>query len=461
MPLSGSASMPPMENPERVKLVDSRWQSFLHPWKRKELDAKVLQATKDHFQEKLHVQDKREFDRLWNEVAKPLWSPASKLTEESLTALDSGFSQVIYNGKGLYHPDTSPQLEGSGKLAQEALQVLCHGASVSSNFIDKNLLLTVFVNADPEFMLKFYEAIQRELDFLAANPPQTEAEELIWRVYLGNLLGLVPFSYPATGTQLNIPVLQDGRCTAVRYTIEKIPMPLTRFASPMSAFGMTPEAGSNAQPILSFMGTTFPGAEGFLTTILSDTYPGHHVGGYVFDKNKELFDRWFEDKSDVHVVGISLGGALSLHAAKEYSEKIARVDAYNAAGVDTETWDAKLSDDCKVYIWCHAGDVVSEVGHWPTKPNVSVMRVIAHQEGVGEGALESHGRVLAGCKRVSVRKLDTQELNKSFKRGFMTFLHRYVGSWLVFVPTFCAAVIAELARGVYGVAKGVFNRISR
>lgn len=460
-PLSPMSTIASMEDPARLKLVHSRWQSFIHPNQRKILDKKVLDATKAHFQQKLHVADSKEFDRVWLEVGAPVWDPSSELTEAKFQALENKFSDIIYNGSGVYHGDIiGGELNDDEKEVQEIIQVLCHGKPFTTSMINRKFVKTIFFDADPKIMELFYRGVERELNFLAENPPKTKEDEIIWRAYLGNLLGFLPYSYPSTGSIIKIPVFENGKCESVPYNIEKIALPLTRFASPMNALGMVPVGDSNAQPIITFMGTTFPGAEGFFTTVLADTYPGHHVGGYIFEKNKALLNRWFTGKENVHVVGISLGGALALHAVKEHSAKIARVDAYVPPGVDDESWDSALTDNCQVNIYLHAGDIVSEIGRWPTKPNVSVLRVIPHQEGVNEGAFVSHARLLSGCRRVTILKLDAEEVNKSHRRTFFTFLQKYVGPWLVFIPVFGAVLAIQLAKTVYTIAKATFSRIT-
>jgi hypothetical protein len=279
---------------------------------------------------------------------------------------------------------------------------------------------------------QFRGALQRELEHLAAHPPSTPADELVWRIFLGNVLGFLPYTYPSTGETLRIPVLANGSCKLVEYDLETIPLEFNKLATPMSAIAMTPKEDPEASPILSFIGTTFPAGDGFASTLQSDFTPGFSVGELAYEMNQEKISAWMQGKRDVQVVGISLGGALAFHAVRHHKE-IAHTDVYNPPGLYQECWEQQQNTECAINIYCQPKDLVSELGSWPTKGKVSSYEVVQHQ-GLSENPLCSHVQANSGTDKISIIKHDPAEQNRSLLRRILTVLHKVLGPILIFLP---------------------------
>jgi len=456
-----TAILPPQDSMERVALLHSPLQSLLHRSRRKELDQRVLESVKGYFQQEYNIPQGKEFDRLWKDLAAPQWTPSQELTEAKIGAIKERFEKIFYNGPGFYHEKQAEWLDGDDQTVENLVQALCHGRSLTSGIINRRFLNSIFIDVDPALLTSFRNALQRELVRLIEFPPHTEQEAIVWRAFRANVLALLPYSYPEDGTELIVPVLYKNMEVLTEiYVIEGIPMSLTSLASPMRALGLTSKDSSDVDvpPILSYMGTTFPGGDGYITSMLADSTPGHQVGGYLYKQNKETIDAWFQGKQNVEVTGISLGGALALQTVADYSDKISRVDALNPPGLEGDTWHASTGN-VLINIYCQAGDIVSKVGRWFYSKNINLFRLFAHQDGVWEDPFTSHIRLATGCRRVTFIKEDPEEINKRAERGFFTFIHRYLGPWIVFVPTFAVLIIFEALRNTVRAVKAVFSRI--
>jgi hypothetical protein len=283
-------------------------------------------------------------------------------------------------------------------------------------------------------MEAFRNALEDELKYLADHPPASREDEFIWNAFVGNIIALLPFSYPDEGTIFSIPRLENGQCIVDDYQVELIPIEYPGIKSPMNALGMTPVKPKSAPDLLVFMGTTFPAGQGFAATFFSDFTPGHSVGALAYRHNKEKIETWLAGKTGVTAVGLSLGGAMVFHAIRHHPESFARAEAFSPAGLYERNWRRKISPDCKVNIYTQKGDIVTQLGHFPRGDNVSLYSVFPHQEGVNEGPLESHIRLFWGLKKLTIIKNDVDSVNRKFGRSLLTRLHQLVAPFFIFIP---------------------------
>jgi hypothetical protein len=461
--ISHSTHAAHIEIPERKELLNSKWKSFLNRGTRKELDHTILKRLKGAFQEKLAGCEGAEFDRLWKELAEPIWTPKTELTEHRLEAIRERFSKIAYNGAGMHFLDIPNHINDENKAVQEMIQALFHGQPFPKSLLKKKYLKTVLLNPDPAILKDFFKSLQFELDYLAAHPPKTPEEKILWNAFRGNVIALLPFSYPnpKIEKEVRIPVLIGEECVSVTYGIEKILLSLTSLSSPMNALDLSPKDNEKAPPILCYMGTTYPGAEGFFTTLMADTYPGQHIGTSIYKGNKKAISEWFKGKTNVHLVGTSLGGLLSLHSIKDYSAQISRVDAYNPPGTDVHAWDFEVPPECEVAIYAQSGDIVTKSGTLPTGKNVTFYMIIPHQEGVVDEPMMSHTRILTGCRRVTLIQDDPVEVNKNPKRRILARIFKYAGPVVVFIPVLCGLLIFRALKIIYMLARGIFRKIRK
>lgn len=448
-----------LDDSTRVAYVNSFWKKIGHLQEKKQLDSKVQQEVKSFFQQRYGYQDATAFDRVWKRVGAKKWTPSSELTVGKFRDIDQAFQQqLVYHGQGMQAPPTEMKT-GIDSNVQKFVQTLLHGRDFPKELIhQKEVRNAVFIKKDHELLKQFRAEMQKELDNLAKNPPKTAQEEILWRAFLGNILALIPFSYPTNQDTLTIPMLSEGKCIQVSYSIEVLPLKFNALSSPMIALGMMPKNNDKAPPMLCYLGTTYPAGDGFAATVFADFTPGYSVGDFVYSRSKDKIDAWMKDKKDVHVIGTSLGGALTFHTLRHHEDKLSRVDVYNPPGLYNSDWVAGVGDKCPTKIYCQPGDLVSKMGAWPTGKNVSLYAVVPHQENLKENLISSHARAFTGCPEVSIIKQDPQVQNKGFRRRFLTFLHRFLGPVFVFVPSISVLLIIRAVQSIRDAAARVFHK---
>jgi hypothetical protein len=448
-----------LDDLDRIPFLKSTWHSLIHPVERKGLDQAVLNQVKKIFTDKYNFQDSKAFDMVWKKIAAPVWTPSKELTAGALRSIDNEFkSRLIYHGKGI--PSARTAASGPTSPIRQLVQTLLHGMPFPKNLINSRTLRAFLVEQNPVLLKEFRQEIQYELNNLQNNLPKTPEEEMVWRTFLGNLLGFVPYTYPQSGETITIPFLKDGVCKQVRYDMEVIPLKFNNLCTPLSAIAMTPkEKEEQAPPILSFIGTTFPSGTGFAASILSDFTPGYSVGEFAYETDQANIANWMENKKNVHAVGISLGGSLAFHALRHHHDKLARVDVYNPAGLYSNCWNEDLGKTCDVNIHWQPEDLVSELGFWPTQGNISSYEILQHQ-GLPENLFSSHVRTFSGSETITVIKHDPKKQNQSLRKKILTVLHK-IFSFLIFVPVTCVLVINRIANDITKCVKRLFRNSFR
>lgn len=416
----------------------NRFSRFF-PFKKHQLDQRLERAAKDYFAKEYHFTNKKEFERVWKELGKPILNLRGSVAVNEIMLINQNFrDNLAYHGKGIKREEqtsvTGLNQNAIALAVKDALNYLLHGGKFSPRLKAKATRDAVFSEKNQEFLTAFREELQAELLNLANKPPQNPQDKILWEAYRGNILSLLPFCYPETGIKITIPQEVNGEFKPIEYTITKMDLRVGNARTGMCALGLDPEEGSGAPPILSYSGTTYPAADGFFTTILADFAPGNGVGEHLFAQERKVIDDWFDGKSNVHLTGTSLGGALCFITLKEYQDKnhISRVDVYNAPGTYKGYFDKPVEQ--KVNIFCQDGDLVSQLGRWPTGENVSVYNVTTHQKGIAKNFLSSHVRIFTGCDDVVLIKHKPEVDNKNKKRNFLALLHKHVAPYLIYYP---------------------------
>jgi hypothetical protein len=415
-----------LDDPMRTKYLRSCWHGFIHRKEKRQLNEKIMEKVTAFFQQRYDLQDHDIFNQVWKEIGAKIWTPNLALTAGKLRAIDQAFqNQLVYHGVGITFPSRChPQTD---KVIQQVVQTLLHGQLLTAEVLQKRLLQAVFVKKDAELLRQVRLELQREMDLLAEHLPKNDKEEVIWRAFLGNIVALLPYTYPTDKDTFVLPMLSNGCCRRVEYSIQVLPLTPSAVTSPLIALGLTPKDDDKASPILSFTGTTYPAGDGFIATILSDFTAGHSVGEAAYQLGKNKIETWLEGKKEVHVVGTSLGGALAFHTLCNHPEKLGRIDVYNPPGLYSWNWKGEFNHGCDIHIYSQDGDLVSQMGVWPVGAKVSLYHVSGHQKGVSNGWISSHARAYTGCEKVTVLKQDPKVENKTWLRKMLTILHLVAG----------------------------------
>ncbi len=269
---------------------------------------------------------------------------------------------------------------------------------LNTSAVARNVLL----NSDPDYLQEFQNLI-REVILTEHSSPEVR------NLFVYQTLAMLPFAYPEEGFEITIPI--DGVRHA--YTIDKkFELTPSWFSSPLPAYGLVSD---NGPPMLVFMGTTYPAGQGFIASVLSDFSPGLEVGHLPLLMGRKELQEWLNDKEGVHVTGASLGGALSIQAAKEFSDHIAKVYAFVPPGVNP--WNRFTpSEHMEINLCCHDGDIVSKLGYFPEGDNVNLYHISDNGNFV-------HGRVVMGGESVTILRGDVANENRQISRGILTALH--------------------------------------
>lgn len=323
------------------------------------------------------------------------------------------------------------------------LDALLHEGRVGCN-LDAQVLWAVLGQKNARFLEAFRDQLCAELEGLAM-VPRTAENSLSWDCYKGNLLALLPYSEPPDGMPVDVPVVTDGgEVSRQTYSCTTLPLGIIPGLSPMIALGLTHQT---LPAILSFSGTTHPTCEGFMTTLLADTTPGVSVGTWPFEANKGKIATFFLGKRDVHVVGQSLGGALCLDTLRAFSSHIARVDAYSPPG--KYSWGALPADhQVCVNIYMQKGDIVPQIGFFPTAGNINVYRIQPTSDSGHGGPIAAHARAFSGCREIDVEELDVQAENKRVGRIALTILHAILSPIFVFLPLLLTAIVYVILKAI-------------
>lgn len=186
-----------------------------------------------------------------------------------------------------------------------------------------------------------------------------------WQLQINNILNYLTYTECPTGTQIEIPQYLETskQWQLVSYEITRLQLTPGWLGSPYYAYGLT-SADPDAKSLLLFMGTTYPGGNGFLWTLLADMMPFMSVGSLLFRVGKKVLKKWVAEQRahnkaiDCH--GQSLGGALSILAADAFKKDDLKSYATVPAGAYQATQEAT-----NVTVIFGGRDPVCQVGEMP------------------------------------------------------------------------------------------------
>lgn len=203
-------------------------------------------------------------------------------------------------------------------------------------------------------------------------------------------------------------------------------MTISTSITPLNAYAFRSAASDN---MLLFTGTTFPAGGGFLNSLIADFTAFSSVGKLPFGMGYKALEAYFNTHSSVKLYGMSLGGALCLHAFRHFEDKIKDVHAVVPAGL--HLWDSfNKKSDKKVIILMQDGDIVSKLGYFPEHEGVKLYKLKVNE--TATKGLYAHARAFTGSNKVNIASVDVKTINRSFLRRVITVMH-IAFSWLVFL----------------------------
>lgn len=340
-----------------------------------------------------------------------------------IDAIDPLYSDPIYTGKGILLE--SPTLD---HRIHEIVQFLLGREGGISNAWNLDFAKAVFVSENSEILRSVREEFWSVLQSCSTLfPTLSVAEEKLLEAFVGNVLALLPYTYPKEGESFEIPIKVEGVWKMVSYTIDKkIKLTPEWFSKPICGYGLISPDGP---PLLTFIGTTFPAGEGFLAAVLSDFTPGMSIGYAPYLLGKKNLEEWMEGKKEIQLYGMSLGGSLSFQILRYHREQIGHIYAYNPAGLYFWDWGPERYDEGPlVHIFCQKKDLVPTIGRFPSGKNVHIY----HVDGTGGGSfIHAHFRIFTGGEKVSIFKGNVEHEHRRWMRITFTALH-FVSSFVTF-----------------------------
>lgn len=377
---------------------------------------------------------KKEFEFLGDVLFQRLYNQAVACNRISLAGLRE---TLVYSGKGI-RAEAAPS---DTKIHAIVEHFLGRTDRVEAGSFTKEIVEAVFFKKNSGFLSCMRDELRGVLRACVKYlPPKNEAEEKLLESFVGNIVALIPYSYPEEGEKFLIPMKIKGEWKFVSYTVDrKIKLGSEYFTKSITAYGLISPEGP---PLLSFLGTTFPAGEGFFSTVLADFTPCMSVGHAAYLFGKKQINDWMQHKRDVQLYGVSLGGALCFQTLCHHREKIAQVYAYNPPGLYSWDWGKNSFDsDAKVNIYYQDNDLVATMGAFPTGKNVTVYRMMGLKT---ENFAKAHVRVYTGGEKVTLLKSDPLYENGRLERKILTILHFFTGMILL-VPVILAVISVFLA----------------
>jgi hypothetical protein len=275
--------------------------------------------------------------------------------------------------------------------------------------------------------------------------PKTPKEEFNTKAFVGNILTLLPFTYPQVGSPLAIPTkCSDGRWKLIDYQVEKIiPLTPSLLASPLPAYLLT---SSEGPPQLIFLGTTYPSGPGAAATICADFTPGMSVGHAPMLWGIDKIRKAIAGLDDIEVSGVSLGGACGLHLLRMLSPQerthFKSFNLFRPPGLYWWNWTEEFDAGPEVNIFIQPGDIVSAIGTFPTGTKVSLYKVLPNEDAIAN-AIKSHAVVNNGEGLIAFLKLPPKVVNSDSGRKALTILHMIFGP-IIYLIASAISLLAQL-----------------
>jgi pimeloyl-ACP methyl ester carboxylesterase len=292
--------------------------------------------------------------------------------------------------------------------------------------------------------------------WLQANISNVSKESLngkLGSAYLRNLISYYPYFVPEQGEKISLPM--GASRFNVTYTVELIELTPSYLGSPITAYGLVPERGKKAPPILLFKGTTYPADDGFYLSLLTDINPYGSVGMLAFQMGKEKIETWLQERTKeckAEVMGVSLGGCLSLQTASQYPEYIKAVHAFNSPGItfdEVDAWQQSRQEKPEVNVYLQDGDPVSSSVGRCFAPDWKIHGVFAP----ATDPIQAHASTYTAHPEAFIIPEDVKSINQDMRRRFWPIIQN-----CLLLPAFLIGALFLIVIAVYIFVLKAFKR---
>lgn len=302
----------------------------------------------------------------------PEWMSAPCTAKES-AAIHSEVSNSLYAIAQPFSPQAPPDPSAKKDYGYHFKNVIQATPNCFSEMMGdrKQALIALkeivlWQGSDPVIFPELVKWVKEALKNAYTDMPDPRLRE----IYLNHLLAYYPFLSPPEGDTLEIP--QGPNAELVTYNVEKVFITPPWLGSPLVAYGLKPTAAHpQAAPMLLLKGTTYPTDYGFFLSYLTDHTPFGPVGGFTFYclGGQGLIETWLKSCTNKPIVlGVSLGGALTLLTAAHFPDLIKKAYSFNSPAMTSgvvEEWtknSKNLQEKPDVLVLQQAGDLVGALG---------------------------------------------------------------------------------------------------
>lgn len=292
-------------------------------------------------------------------------------------------------------------------------------------YLSKEMYSALFLKYNPKLLVKMRTEFQKGLIYVfeqLKNQEFNEIEKEQINLYLASCLDMLPYLDFNPHECLTIPTWVNDQLTLIEYHIDAIELTPEGTQNPdrVFCFGLSPlKSKPMAESLLIFSGTTFPAGHGFITQVNADAGIFKTCGIDLYQSGHKNIAEWLEhQKSDVHVLGSSLGGSLALLLAIHQGDKIKRVDALNPAGLFPDWWGKTkwdrwddLEKKPEVVVVRQHQDKVAENGIF--KEDMHFIQMKLPEDHVHISPFLDHVLCYSGFKGIECEFIDIQEENSA------------------------------------------------
>lgn len=264
------------------------------------------------------------------------------------------------------------------RLIRDIQQTL---GSQNESITSRDLLRTILWQQDPQLLAHIRtHFLQQKLLAFGRLGDQTRPQK---KMAFYEYLTLLPYFAGTIPSTLTI-------CDQ-KYQVTPVPLLNPKWyccpSSQVYAYGVSPieiENNDQTKAYLLFMGTTYPGCPGFWQTIMADMMPLMNVGAWfqtTYAYNN--LQSWLQDKKNVTVAGVSLGGSMAgllglellAHTQDSTARPIKEIVQIKPTGMfyGCTSQKAKIQSLCKkssainYETYTVVKDIVSNLGQYPNE----------------------------------------------------------------------------------------------
>lgn len=377
------------------------------------------------------------------------------------TSLDGHFPCFVRHGDMIEDPDNANNdTEKYAIIARNGLRHLTYGIpfvdcklvtwdNFSALFITRNPLLLSSLRVEIQYIFLNIEACLHR--YVLDIPTQHRLD-----IFISNLLTAYPFLDPENGEEVTMPHKIADAWHMVRYQFEKIDISpqggllasLLEEEDRLYAYGLSPISHADAQPILLFMGTSYPSGQGADLNWLYNFAPNHSVG----EKHHPAHvAHWIAQRHHIKAIGHSKGGTMAMIYAATYPHAIRQADCLSPTALSSATlarlstnW-ASLEAPPQINVYAHRQDPVYYIDR-NFLPQTTIYRFGEKDDHVHP--LAAHAHYFAGRKNTVIRQYQHNDNGmRSWRRDFLTDVKSSF-NWVMFPMMYSKLVYKLCVRKV-------------